>query len=73
MAETETGNKVAPEGFVFVCMACGKRSRDRYGDQAIDPGWDVSCMLWSRLLPVDAITLGPDGRVVKIDVKEIET
>ncbi len=38
-------NDVAPEGFVFVCFACGKRSRDKYGNQAIDRGWDGSCML----------------------------
>jgi len=38
-------NKVAPESQVFVCAACGKRSKDRYGDQKIDRGWDVSCML----------------------------
>jgi hypothetical protein len=38
-------NEVAPEGQVFVCAACGKRSKDRYGDQKIDRGWDVSCML----------------------------
>jgi hypothetical protein len=38
-------NEVAPKGQVFVCAACGKRSKDRYGDQKIDRGWDVSCML----------------------------
>lgn len=42
-----SGNKVAPEGQVFVCCACGKTSPDRYG---IEPGsrsygWDASCML----------------------------
>ena len=43
------GNEVAPEGQVFVCGACGKRSKDRYGDQAISYGWDESCMMWAVL------------------------
>lgn len=38
-------NEVAPEGQIYVCAACGKRSKDKYGDQKIDRGWDVSCML----------------------------
>ena len=38
-------NKVAPEGQIWVCAACGKRSKDKYGEQPIDQGWDVSCML----------------------------
>jgi len=42
-------NEIAPEGQVFVCSACGKRSKDKYGDQKIDRGWDVSCMLSSVL------------------------
>lgn len=37
-------NQVAPDGQVFVCGACGKRSKDRCGAQKIDPGWDGSCM-----------------------------
>ena len=38
-------NEVAGSGQVFVCSACGKRSRDKYGYQKIDSGWDESCML----------------------------
>lgn len=38
-------NEVAPEGQVFVCGACGKRSRDRYGFRSVDRGYDESCML----------------------------
>lgn len=44
-----TGNHTAPEGQVYVCGACGKRSRDRYGDKRIDRGWDVSCMMHAVL------------------------
>lgn len=35
----------APPGHVYVCGACGKRSRDMYGDQALDRGWDSSCFM----------------------------
>lgn len=42
---TEIGNHTAPEGQVWVCGACGKRSQDRYGFQNISYGWDESCML----------------------------
>lgn len=46
MGESPTyGNTIAPEGKIFMCMACGKKSRDRYGYQKISPGWDESCML----------------------------
>lgn len=42
--------KVAPTGYVYICGACGKRSRDIYGDQAIDRGWDVSCFINSSIV-----------------------
>jgi hypothetical protein len=42
-------NLKAAEGTVFVCAACGKRSQDLYGDQRIDAGWDVSCVLHAVL------------------------
>ena len=35
----------APEGQLWVCAACGKTSRDRYGEKKISDGWDESCML----------------------------
>jgi hypothetical protein len=40
-------DETAKPGTVFVCGACGKRSRTRYGldGAAIDKGWDVSCMM----------------------------
>lgn len=49
-------NDVAPPGTVFVCGACGKTSRSRYGwnpdngaERVADPGWDSSCMLHAVL------------------------
>jgi hypothetical protein len=38
-------NRVALPGYVWVCGACGKTSRDRYGHERISRGWDESCML----------------------------
>lgn len=43
------GNRAAHEGYVYRCRACGKRSRDKYGDLTIDTGFDESCMLNSVL------------------------
>lgn len=38
-------HRVAKDGFVFVCRACGKQSKDNFGYQSISRGWDESCML----------------------------
>lgn len=59
-------NAKAPEGKVFVCFTCGKRSRDKYGDQAIDRGWDISCVLNSNLVDESKLVLGDGGRVKEI-------
>jgi hypothetical protein len=48
-------NAVAPEGQVYLCTACGKRSRDKYGEKRISHGWDVSCMMNSVLVYEDSI------------------
>lgn len=36
-------NRFAPDGTTWVCGACGKTSKDRYGDGK--SSWDESCML----------------------------
>jgi hypothetical protein len=51
---------------VFVCFACGKRSRDRYGDQPISGGWDESCMLNSGECYEDSLTINASGRVMAV-------
>jgi hypothetical protein len=56
-------NEIAAEGQVFVCGACGKRSRDRHGAQRIDSGWDESCMLHAILCDESRVRIGADGRV----------
>lgn len=41
-------NKVAPEGQIYVCNACGKTSKDLYGEDS-DYGWDESCSMHAVL------------------------
>ena len=53
-------NHTAQEGQVYICAACGKRSRDKYGDQPIDYGWDESCML-NAVLVHGKQKIGKDG------------
>lgn len=62
-------NKIAPEGQIFVCVACGKRSKDSYGYQKIDQGWDESCMLNSVLCYENA-KISKDGIKHWVAVKE---
>ena len=62
---------VAPEGMVFVCGACGKRSKDIYGNQAISRGWDESCALNCNLYAEKDLLLDKEGlRVIAIDLTE---
>lgn len=49
------GTELAPHGKVYVCQACGKRSRTRFGfdtekNRVSDHGWDESCMLNCELM-----------------------
>ena len=59
-------NNTAPPGQVWVCGACGKRSRDHFGNQALTPGWDESCMLNAVLCREDALTLNDYGVVTNV-------
>lgn len=45
-------NRRALPGYVWECAACGKRSRDLYGNERISYGWDESCVLNARLVKV---------------------
>lgn len=51
--------RFAPEGQIWICGACGKTAKDRYGD----PGssWDESCFLKSVLVYEASIKRGPNG------------
>jgi hypothetical protein len=57
-------NEIAPDGQIWVCAACGKRSRDRYGEQAVNSGWDVSCTM-NAVLWDEKLLVIKDDRVVQ--------
>ncbi len=49
-----TGTDILPEPYRYVCMACGKTARSKYGFDSdrkptADQGWDTSCVLNSIL------------------------
>jgi len=60
------GNEIADAGKVFLCLACGKRSRDLFGYQKVDSGWDESCMLNAREIEESKLTI-VNNRVVKVN------
>lgn len=55
--------RVAPNGTIWVCAACGKTSRDICGDEGAS--WDESCMLNAVLC--HEIKIGGVWRPVKDD------
>lgn len=64
-------NQKAPEGCLYVCMACGKTADWKYGfdDQnkfAASRGWDVSCTLNSVLYKKEDLRFSPNGGVFEI-------
>lgn len=65
---TEQEDRFAPEGFLWVCCACGKTSEHEYGmGGRHSAGWDESCVLNSQLFAKDRLTFSPDGnRVVRV-------
>jgi len=56
--------EVAPEGYVYVCLACGKMSRDKEGHEAISRGWDVSCSVNSQLCRKEELMFNEAGTSV---------
>lgn len=72
----DDGTTLAPEGYIWICLACGKTSKSKYGfDQDHKPvamrGWDVSCSLNSQLFLESQIAERDlDGRVIKIHPNE---
>jgi len=61
--------RIAPDGSIYVCHACGKTSRDQYGYSKEYPetslGWDVSCVMNSHLYKIDRLEFA-DDIVIKI-------
>ena len=63
---TDPHSLIAPPGSFWVCHACGKTSRHRYGDIGAMPGWDSSCAMQAGLYREDQLVRGADGRVVEL-------
>lgn len=60
-------DSVAPAGYLWVCCACGKTSKDKYGGPTASEFWDESCMLNSNLFPEKDLVFNEDGtRVIKV-------
>lgn len=57
------GDNIAPEGFVWVCHACGKTETDKYGMKG---GWDEACMLNCSLQKPEDLKFNDFGRVTAI-------
>lgn len=60
-------NEIAPEGQVYVCLGCGKRSKDLYGYKPVNIGWDISCMMNCELCFEDKLVLSDSGYVLKVE------
>ena len=60
--------RMAGDGEIFVCGACGKTSKDLYGEEGDDGGysWDESCML-NAVLCIEESIVAENGRIVKAD------
>jgi len=64
----------APPGSVWVCQACGKYSKDRFGDDPVKSrGWDASCMLNSALYDICQLNIDEaTDRVTSIKGKDAD-
>lgn len=52
---------------IWVCLACGKTSEDRYGKKNTSHGWDESCILNAVQVKKSHLIYNPAGsRVVAI-------
>lgn len=57
--------RMAPEGQIWVCFACGKMAEDHYGiDGWHSAGWDESCVLNSQLVEKSRLGKSEDGKRV---------
>ena len=64
--------RMAPEGTIWLCTACGKTAEDTYGIEGKHShGWDESCMLNCEL--VDKLTMKPitEDRARKLIRKQL--
>ena len=69
------GTDLAPEGQTWVCCACGKTARSRYGfdaegNRTTRQRWDESCAMNAELFSNTRLVFGDSGLVV--DIKKTE-
>jgi len=65
---TTENDRIAPKDAIWVCGACGKTSKDRYGGKTASRGWDESCMLNAVLCcNDDSLIRSPSGRVTEAE------
>lgn len=76
--------RIAPEGCIWVCHACGKMSKDQFGYSEEYPesslGWDASCVLNSKCYKIKDLKVEMglhsktmfEGRVTKITGEPVE-
>lgn len=56
--------RIAPEGKIWVCLACGKTARDRYG--ADSRGWDASCVINAQMFDESRLVKSGTGYVIEV-------
>ena len=57
---------LAPEGQVWVCVHCGRFSRDKDGNTSEkSPGWDIGCRVHAILHRKESLVTR-EGRVIRI-------
>lgn len=59
---SEPKDVIAPDGKVWVCLACGKFTKDKFGN---DRGWDASCVLNSNLFNINDLVIDNE-RVIAV-------
>ncbi|MHC4643919.1 MAG: hypothetical protein ACYTBJ_00355 [Planctomycetota bacterium] len=58
----------APDGQIWICTACGRRSKSLLGgEHAIDGGWDESCMMHAALVYEEK---NEDGAWVAVKIED---
>jgi hypothetical protein len=59
-------NEFAKPGSVYVCMNCGRRSRDLLGQKMLTPGWSPSCARGAVLFKSRDLQLNRAGLVCAV-------
>ena len=51
---------------IWVCVACGKTSEDKYGTVNTSYGWDISCCLNAQEFDKDDLVYSKGKRVIQV-------